>query len=273
MLKRGAFRGIAAALLASLPAPFAFAHGISLQPATVELELDPGRQVRQLITVSNTDPHKTMSVSLALADWSPGETGLPVLAGPGTDGPSAAGWVQFSPANVTLKPGESRQVRMTIAPPASVAASGDVHLALNASTVVPDGKAGWQKRETAALFYLTMGTAESLPRIVDSRLTLMPDGTPAIGLDIANDGNAHARLEGTIEIRGHDAEPFTLPVHDLIVPRDTELTWITPLDRPLPEIPVIEVRLDNVFAPQEMNETGALMPYRVKTEGGRAALP
>ncbi|MEZ5998884.1 MAG: hypothetical protein R3B98_09345 [Hyphomonas sp.] len=271
MLIRRALRCVAAVVLGSLPAAFAFAEGIALQPASLELELDPGAPVTQFVTISNTE-RTTISVSLGLSEWAMDQAGTTAFVADEDASSPASDWVQFSPSTFTLKPGEARQVRLVISPPDGKVPAGDEQIALRASTVVPvKGQSGWQRRESASLLYLTLGEAASFPRIADSRLTFTADGQPAIGLDFANDGNAHARLSGTIEVRGNGAEPYFIPVSDLIVPREGQLSFLAPLRQSLPDIPVIEVRLDNLFAPQQPNETETLAPYRVKTEGGRAA--
>ncbi|MEZ5945974.1 MAG: hypothetical protein R3C13_08050 [Hyphomonas sp.] len=271
MLIKGALRCVVAAALASLPAYLAEADSIALQPASIELELDPATTITQLITVSNTERH-TISVSLGLSGWETDGEGGTVFASADAETGAATDWVRFSPSGFTLKPGEARQVRLYIRAPDSGIPAGDQQLALRASTVIPaKGKTGWLKQESASLIYLTLGEAASFPRIVDSRLTLTADGKPAIGLDFANDGNAHARLSGTIEVRGNDAPPFFIPVRDVIVPAGASFGFTAPLGQKLPDIPVIEVRLDNLFAPQQANETETLAPYRVKTESGRGA--
>ncbi|MCA8902717.1 MAG: hypothetical protein KDA53_15870 [Hyphomonas sp.] len=275
MFIQGALRSISAALLACLTPCFAHALGLNLQPATVEIELQTGSEATRLVTITNTGRKDSLSLTLGVADWSLDETGSPVLAARDAASPTD-GWVSFSPRSLTLKPGESRQVKVSVDTPADLATSGDLHIALRASTVLPDpanGAGAWKRHEAVSWFYLTSGDAESLPVIEGSRLTLMDDGTPAIGLDISNVGNAHARLQGTVEITGAGSRPFSLPVSGLIVPRESRTTCLIPLTQPLPADPDIEVRLSNVFAPQETNETAPLAPYRVNTGTGRAALP
>lgn len=262
--------GIRLAVLALLAAgsvvPVAGAFEIGLQPASVELEIAPGFEGRKVVTLANLNRDRPVSVSLSLADWTQNERGEIGFSAPGASGVSATGWVQVSASTLTLAPGQSKQVALTLAPPAGLGRTGDYRVALIATTVVPDDAGGWQKRQTASLFYLTAGNAVSRPEITASRLTVTETGAPAISLDLANSGNAHARLEGTIEVRGEGGEGYSVPVSDLIVLDGGVRRYIVPLGQPLPANPVIDVYLENVFAPQMADETEALAPYRVETE-------
>ena len=257
---------LAALLAAGGVAPAVNAEGIGLQPARVEMEVDPGANARQIVTLANVNRDRPVSLSLRLADWTQDEDGRIALSPPGEGEESAAGWVRLNTSSVTLAPGKSKQVMVTLSPPDGLTRLGDYRFALLASTVLPEADGSWKRHEVTSLFYLTAGAAESRPQILASRLTVTGDGVPAIGLDFANTGNAHARLEGTIEIRGEGVDPRTLPVRDLVVLNGATRRFLVPLDAPLPANPVIEVRLDNVFAPQMDNETQALAPYRVQTE-------
>lgn len=245
---------------------------IGLQPASVELELDPGQPMRQVVTVANLDPVHPVSVSLALADWAYDNEGQPVFIPAGESETSAATWARYGAPSLSLAPGQSKQVAITLSTPEQLARTGDYRVALLASSVMKDETGRWQKSRIASLFSLTAGKAASRPRITGSRLTVTANGAPAIGLDFTNTGNAHARLEGVIEIRGKDEATLTRTLSDVIVPENGTRSLIVPLDQPLPANPEIEVRLTNVFAPQTTRGEKALPPHKVKTETEVAGL-
>lgn len=263
---------LVALLAAGSAVPVAFTQEIGLQPASVELEIAPGARTRQIVTLANKDRSRPVSVSLSLSGWTQDEAGE-VSFGPDDDaeGPSAADWVQFGPPSVSLAPGQTKQVMIDLAVPAELVRSGDYRVALLASTVVQDPAGDWRRQQTASLFYLTAGDAASRPKITASRLTVTETGAPAIGLDFSNTGNAHARLEGTVEVRGEGGAAMSVPVSGIIVLDGATRSITVPLAGPLPASPVIDVRLDNVFAPQKDDETEALKPHRVKTETKVAA--
>lgn len=262
--------GFRIALMAFLAVGSAFsmaeAQGIGLQPASVEMEVDAGARMRKVVTLANVDLEKPVSVSLSLADWTQDEAGTLRLGAMEDTGASAVDWIRFSPMTVSLAPGQTKQVVLDLAAPKGLARTGDYRFALVAATVVKDPAGAWKKQQTASLFYLTAGEAASRPRITASRLTVSADGQPAVGLDFSNTGNAHARLQGTIEISGDGGEAFTVPVGEIVVLDGATRSVIVPLGRALPANPVIDVRLENVFAPQKDDERQALKPHRVITE-------
>ncbi len=259
---------------ALLIVPCASARGIGLQPAAVEMEVTPGTLSNKLVTVANVDPGRAVSVSLRLADWSQARDGEVQVSPPGETEGSAAKWVTLRTTSVTLRPGESRQVAIDMLTPADTLAPAEYRFALIASAVLPDasgGKAGaWKRQETSSLFYLTAGNPGSSPEIIASRLTAAIDGKSAIGLEILNDGEAHARLEGVIEVSGTAGLSETIPVSNLVVLGGGVRDVVLPLTRPLPANPVIEVRFDNAFAPQEPTGAEHMPAHRVTTDAHRA---
>ena len=262
------FRSFLAAVLAAGSAAFlAQAEGrIGLQPASVELELDPGEPMRQVVTIANLDPAHPVSVSLALADWAYDEDGAPVFTPAGESDSSAAAWTRYRAPTVSLAPGQSKQVVINLSTPEPLVRTGDHRVALLASSVMKDEAGHWQKHQIASLFSLTAGKARSYPKIMASRLTVTASGDPAIGLDLANTGNAHARLDGVIEIRSGMEIVLSRDLKDVIVPDKGTRNLIVPLVQPLPADPEIEIRLLNRFAPQTRRGEKALPPYKVKTE-------
>ncbi|MEE9380342.1 MAG: hypothetical protein V3V03_02970 [Hyphomonadaceae bacterium] len=269
-------KGIASALILSLAAPAALGFGIGLQPTTVEMEMEPGDRQRQVINIANVHQEKTISLTLGLADWALDENGQIELTPPGETPASSADWVRFSPAFVTLKPGQAQQIIVDIAAPVRLEQSGDHRFALLASTVLPEERAGgsgvWKKYQIASLFYLTTGDAVSTPEITSSGLTVTPEGQTMIGLRIENEGNAHARLEGSIRITSDDAEPQSITIANLVVLDQGARNYHVPLAGPLPENSEIEVRLENIFAPQAADQREPLPIYSVATPTQQASL-
>jgi len=276
MLKRILqFSSITAALLFSaLPAN---AFGIGLQPTTVEITVEPGDTNRQVINIANVHTEKTISLTLGLADWDLDESGQIRLSPPGESDVSAAGWTRFSPAFLTLKPGETEQVIVDMATPTRLDRSGDFRFALLASTILPEERSGqsgvWKKYQIASLFYLTAGDALSAPVIENSEIKADGEGgTKRLHLEIANEGNAHARLHGTVEI-GNGGKKESVAIGNLVVLNNATRSYATPLPEGIEADAEIEVRLNNTFAPQSAGAAEILPPHRVPTESKQAALP
>lgn len=262
----------AATALLSFPA---MAFGIGLQPTTVEIEVLPGDRNRQVINIANVHTEKTISLTLGLADWGLDAKGQILLSPPGETESSGAEWARFSPAFLTLKPGESEQVIVDIATPTRLARSGDFRFALIASTILPEERSGqsgvWKKYQIATLFYLTTGPAESVPLITGGEVIDNEDGGNSLHLNFQNQGNAHARLEGVIEVTdGLKSE--TMPISNLVVLHEAERDYVTPLPEGTADDAKIEVKLHNIFAPQTNNGAVSLAPYRVPTKTRSAAL-
>jgi len=252
--------GLLGLALTAIAAP-ASSFGIGLQPTTVEISVQPGDRQRQVINLGNVHQEDTISLTLGLADWALDESGQIQLAPPGDSDTSAADWVRFSPAFVTLRPGETEQVIVDMAAPIRVDRQGDYRFALIASTLLPEERAGqsgvWKKYQIASLFYLTMGAAESHPEIKQAALTVSSEGEPAITFDLENTGTAHARLRGEVEISGDTGETIKEPISNLVVLDDATRTFRLPLTQDLPTNPEVRVTLENIFAPQ--SATGAIM--------------
>ena len=156
-----------------------------------------------------------------------------------------------------------------MATPSRLTRSGDFRFALIASTILPEERGGqsgvWKKYQIASLFYLTAGDAASKPVIAAGDVTTTAQGQSKLALRIDNPGNAHARLDGEIEITGAGAGPLTLPIGNLVVLHEGTRDYAVEFDRPLPPDAKISVRLENTFAPQAEGAKESLPVYSVKT--------
>jgi len=195
--------GFAALLVSTMLAAPAHAFGVGVQPATVEMTIKPGENNRQTITIGNVHKEKTISMTISLADWTLDDNGQLVLAPPGESERSAADWVRFSPAVVTLKPETKQEVTVEITAPFKIKNNGDHRFALLATTRLPDdrGEASgvWNKYQLASLFYLTTLPSKSLP-VIQTQVVADAEQN-IVEMKIANDGDAHARIKGNAIIK------------------------------------------------------------------------
>jgi hypothetical protein len=268
--------GFLALALAPVSAP-AYSFGIGLQPTTVEISVQPGDRQRQVINLGNVHQEDTIALTLGLADWALDNDGQIQLNPPGESDTSAAEWVRFSPAFVTLKPGETEQIIVDMAAPIRVDREGDYRFALIASTLLPEERSGqsgvWKKYQIASLFYLTMGDAESSPAIKQAALTTSAEGEQAVTFDLTNTGNAHARLRGEIQISGDQGETIKEPISNLVVLDEATRTYRIPLTQDLPTNPEVRVTLENIFAPQSSTGSVMLAPFESDLTFEETALP
>ncbi|MEL6664338.1 MAG: hypothetical protein AAFR33_15195 [Pseudomonadota bacterium] len=254
----------------------AFGFGIGIQPTTVEMEVEPGERKRQVITLGNVHQEQTISLTIGLADWSLTEDGQIALAPPGETERSSAEWVRFSPAFVTLEPGEQQQIVVDMAAPVRLPSAGDHRFALLASTILPDernaGSGVWRRYQLASLFYLTVGDAASKPEITSSGIVVNEVGETVVGLRVENEGNAHARLGGSVEIETSNGDVLTEPIANLVVLDSAARNYQVRLPVPIEETSGISVRLENTFAPQFANKYEAMEPHAVPVPQKRAEL-
>ncbi|MEM1147217.1 MAG: hypothetical protein AAGA72_09430 [Pseudomonadota bacterium] len=243
----------------------ALAFGIGLQPTTVEMSIQPGDRQRQVINIGNVHQEDAITLTLGLADWALDETGQIRLEPPGESVSSAAEWVRFSPAFLTLNPGETEQVIVDMAAPLRITREGDYRFALIASTLLPEERSGqsgvWKKYQIASLFYLTMGNAESNAEVTSAALIRSAEGETALEFDLENTGNSHARLRGEIEISGDTGSPIKAPINNLVVLHETSRTYRLPLTEDVPSNPALRVTLEDIHAPQTGGGVLELSPF------------
>lgn len=270
---RASLVAISMAAIAAPAAPF----GIGLQPTTVEMSVQPGDRQRQVINLGNVHQEQTISLTLGLADWSLDEDGQIALNPPGESNSSAADWVRFSPAFVTLEPGETEQVIVDMAAPIRIDREGDYRFALIASTLLPEERSGqsgvWKKYQIASLFYLTMGNAKSAPEVKAASVSQSADGASEIILDFENSGNAHARLRGDVEITGDSGEPIIESISNLVVLHEGSRKYRLSVSDALPANPQVKVTLENTFAPQTASGAIMLEPFTSDLSFEETALP
>ena len=164
--------------------------------------------------------------------------------------------MRFSPAFVTLKPGESQQVVVEMAAPVRLDTTGDHRFALLASTLLPEDRGGqsgvWKRYQIASLFYLTLDGAESLPVITGAEVRDGEGGGSQVILQIVNEGDAHARLGGALDIVDSTGKIVaTREISNLVVLDNAKRVYNVNLDARIPDDSTIEVRLENTFAPQD----------------------
>lgn len=204
--------------------PIAYAFGVGVQPSTVEMSIKPGDRHRQVVTLGNVHKSKTISMTMGLADWSLDKDGQLILNPPGDTERSAAEWIRFSPASVTLKPETSRDIIVEIDVPYKVGEVGDHRFALLATTLLPeldergDVSGIWNKYQLASLFYLTLTPSASTPEVTSVILDNIDQNI--VTMAIKNEGDAHARLKGSALIKNKQGDVIS----------ETELSTVV-LDR------------------------------------------
>lgn len=109
------------------PAQSSGADGLSLAPARVELEMQPGSETTFVVNLN----YRAMSAEAApsrlvasLNDWSLTPEGRLEFFRAGTQANSASRWIIYSPGEMTVAPGANHAIRVTVSVPRD-AAPGD----------------------------------------------------------------------------------------------------------------------------------------------------
>src|SRR5689334_20439392 len=102
------------------PAPQQPGSGISLAPARLELEMQPGSEITVVV---NLDYHSTVKDSqpvrivASLNDWTIDRNGEVQFERANTLPNSASSWLIYSPAETTVTPGNLHAIRVTVSVP------------------------------------------------------------------------------------------------------------------------------------------------------------
>ncbi len=105
--------------------------GISVSPPRVYFELNPGVSGTQKVQVTNVSTKNTLDLAITLGDWEYDEKGENIMVDPGKLSTSCASWLSVAQGNYfSLKPGESKEISVTLTVPRSLEAKIPVHTAL-----------------------------------------------------------------------------------------------------------------------------------------------
>src|ERR1044072_8377926 len=150
--------------------------GISLAPARLELEMQPGSETTVVVNLdyhSNTANSQPVRIIASLNDWTIDRSGQVRFEKPNTLRTSASPWLMYTPAETTVTPGNLHSIRVTVSVPKD-ATPGD-HLTALVIEQRPDNiKLDQNRRQMvikyrmAAAFYIKVpqlhrqGSLESL---------------------------------------------------------------------------------------------------------------
>jgi len=150
--------------------------GISLAPARIELEMQPGSETTVVVNLdyhTNSESSQPVRIVASLNDWTINRNGEVQFGKANTLPNSASSWLIYSPAETTVTPGNLHAIRVTVSVPKD-ATPGD-HLTSLIIEQRPDNiKLNENRRQVviryrmAAVFYIKVpqlrrqGSLESL---------------------------------------------------------------------------------------------------------------
>jgi hypothetical protein len=188
-------------------APAQEGDGIALAPARFELEMAPGSETTVVV---NLDYHTSRADAQAyrllasLNDWDINEKGELGFYKAGARPNSAAPWIIYSPAEVTVQPGQTHSIRVTVAVPKD-ATPGD-HLAALVVEQRPDTiKLNRNARQMvmrfrmASMFYITVPRATRRGTLANLQATAGPRGI-VVTPTLKNEGNSAVRPVSSLKV-------------------------------------------------------------------------
>ncbi|SEA30629.1 hypothetical protein SAMN05216331_1338 [Porphyromonadaceae bacterium KH3R12] len=105
--------------------------GISVSPPRVYYSLDPGETGSQKVLVSNVSKDHPLNFSLTMGDWEYDSYGGNLMFPPDSLDNSCAGWLSLPGGMyMTLEPGESREIDLTMTIPAEIDRDANVQTAM-----------------------------------------------------------------------------------------------------------------------------------------------
>lgn len=190
------------------------AFGVGLTPSTVELEVQPGSNHRQVLKVKNFNTEKPIKLTVSVADWALDKNGKVVLAPPSESGKSSSSWVNFSPSTLLIEPDTTQNVVVDLTAPLSVKSKGSHRTAIILSTVLPSkeqraGKQGvWNRYQIATLFYANILPGKSKPALTQATFTSGSEvrKEQSLQFHIENSGDRHIRMDGSVFLRNAENE-------------------------------------------------------------------
>lgn len=105
--------------------------GISVSPPRLYYEVSPGQTGTNEVIVTNASENNTLELSITLGDWMYNQLGENIVYPPDTLSNSCAGWVNIMGSSyISLKPKESKNIKINITVPQELNDSIPVHTAM-----------------------------------------------------------------------------------------------------------------------------------------------
>src|SRR5207249_2967642 len=187
--------------------------GLGLDPGRMEVTLKPGQEKTVAFTIDS--PFSEVPVRgrllLSLSDWNVNDDTSIAYADAGSTKNSAAPWVVFSPAGLTISSGQKQLVRVTVRVPPQTA-PGEYRTAIFVQERPPasapqNGEQLVYIRFRYVFFlYVIVPPVSVEPGVTDLRLIGSSSGIRVI-CEMTNQGSRHVRPLVSISIRNsHDEE-------------------------------------------------------------------
>jgi P pilus assembly chaperone PapD len=225
--------GVVAGLL--LPGPAWAGFSVEMTPARLELKADSGKTLRAAIKL-RTRGRGSQKVEISKGHFGLDDQGVPLFDTPQDASQSAAAWITLNQTSFTMNPNQERLLRLEVTVPPQTPPGG-YRAALYVTPPAGDTKTKeggamvFLQGRLALLIYVTVGGAKPDGQIKAWEWRRIPPGKEdSLALQVTNQGSAHLRLAGVVQVVDAQGEKYDAVVPGLpVLPRQSQ--WV-PLDFP-----------------------------------------
>jgi hypothetical protein len=237
-------------------------------PPRFELVGKAGDTVRETVEISNADVEPG-NYRLFTNDWKLDPIGGAAFQDELSPG-SCRPWVALERRSIVLNPNVNRKIRFEVQIPPGTPA-GECRFALMVEqdeSTLSQAMAGNLpvpvQGRIAVIVYVRIGDAAPKLRLVDVRMVAI-NGQATPVARVANDGNAHDRLDGVVEAVDADGQKINFAVSQRpILPGETRELPFSVYLADATEKPIIKWRMPLQFKGSIESETGLKIPFDLK---------
>ncbi len=173
--------------------------GVSVSPPRLYYETDPGQSNSQKVKVTNVSKNNTLDLAVSLGDWKYNRKGENLMFPSDSLATSCSSWVNIKQEDsyFSLKPGEEKEITVTLTTPNTLTPEIPVHTAMLYVTQMNpiddvDSQGANIKVSVRSGIKLFHRTLETKSKKVEIQNLLFNKETKKIGLHFENQGNVWA---------------------------------------------------------------------------------
>ena len=211
---------------------------ISVSPIRVEHLVKQSEKGTDTISVTN-DGTAPARLKVSIEDWALTREGNPMFMKVGKNPYSCADWIRINPVDFRINPGQTREVRYTVAVPERVEEAG-YRVAIIFETV-PDVTPGekakrvYLKGRIATIVYEVVGKPVPQGHANSLKADLKKEGMDCI-LVLQNTGKVHFRTKGSITVKdSNGSKAFEVELPDVPVLPESEREIKVSYDKSIPK--------------------------------------
>ena len=177
---------------------------LDVSPIRVSIQVESGEEYTNAVRVLNAGK-EPVRLKASVEDWYLDEIGTPIFRPAGTLEKTASLWVDASPSDFLLEPGQTKFVRYTVKVPAGTKSAG-YHGTLLLATLPLDrstfgAKQMFVQGRIACMMYVTVGDPERSAQI-RSLATVQRGDKHFLRMQVENTGLGFVRLSGDMKVLG-----------------------------------------------------------------------